>query len=528
MGLSSPEPSVRHLLTLFRNISNGEIRVPAFQREFVWKEKQILELLASVRAGFPVGSILTWYVEKPLLKIASSGLTAFPSVPEKYPTSYVLDGMQRLSSLYGVFHFGDSTTDPQFDVWFDLRGSHFRLESDLDMFEKQSAVPLAALFVPKALLKHQADLAALPDGDVLIDRLLELQSSFQDYMIPVVQIRGEDVGPIVAIFEKINSTGTPLSAVDFMRAITWSDEFDLSVVLSDLTEWIEGQGQSFPAESIVKCIAMTLDVEPSSEAILALRTKSAMELQEAVSRFRDGYSRTSAFLRDRLSMFAGSLLPYEGQMLVLFRAIGLDNPTPEEVAKLERWLWAVSFNESLRGKPDHYAVRAVNNWRGTITGQTRGLEPRLRLSPADFRERRLIKGKALSSAVMMMFERAEARALGDGDLIDPVFFLFAGGTDGFEPILSLDQLEDAGIAHTGSAKLLANVIASTPWVEDRVPISTHINDLLLAENWNVLSSQFISKQAAEALRDGRYADFLAFRSQSMHMFAAALVGEPHA
>src|ERR1700741_184326 len=99
MGLSSPEPSVRHLLTLFRNISSGEIRVPAFQREFVWKEKQILELLSSVRSGFPVGSILTWYVEKPLLKIASTGLSAFPDVPTKYPTSYILDGMQRLSSL---------------------------------------------------------------------------------------------------------------------------------------------------------------------------------------------------------------------------------------------------------------------------------------------------------------------------------------------------------------------------------------------------------------------------------------------
>jgi uncharacterized protein with ParB-like and HNH nuclease domain len=58
MTISSPQPSVWHLVTLFRQISSGEVRIPAFQREFVWSDKQILDLLESVTDGFPIGSLL--------------------------------------------------------------------------------------------------------------------------------------------------------------------------------------------------------------------------------------------------------------------------------------------------------------------------------------------------------------------------------------------------------------------------------------------------------------------------------------
>src|SRR5437868_12385722 len=103
MSIGSPQPSVLHLVTLFRMITAGEIRIPAFQREFVWKEKQIIELLESVLQGYPIGSILLWAADSKLLNIAPVGATSFPVVEERFPTNYVLDGMQRLSTLYGVF-----------------------------------------------------------------------------------------------------------------------------------------------------------------------------------------------------------------------------------------------------------------------------------------------------------------------------------------------------------------------------------------------------------------------------------------
>ena len=61
--LLPPSPEVQYLPAIFRRIQSGDIRIPAFQRDFVWNEAQILELLESVYRGFPIGSALLWKVE---------------------------------------------------------------------------------------------------------------------------------------------------------------------------------------------------------------------------------------------------------------------------------------------------------------------------------------------------------------------------------------------------------------------------------------------------------------------------------
>src|SRR5665811_229393 len=86
-----PTPEVQHLPTLFRRIQQGEIRVPAFQRGFVWTEAQILQLLESVYRGFPIGSLLFWSVKEQLLRIEHSAVSPFPDVVEKYPLKFLLD-----------------------------------------------------------------------------------------------------------------------------------------------------------------------------------------------------------------------------------------------------------------------------------------------------------------------------------------------------------------------------------------------------------------------------------------------------
>ena len=49
---------------LVERIAAGKIRVPRFQRDFVWKQQDMHALLDSVFQGFPIGSILVWDTEK--------------------------------------------------------------------------------------------------------------------------------------------------------------------------------------------------------------------------------------------------------------------------------------------------------------------------------------------------------------------------------------------------------------------------------------------------------------------------------
>src|SRR5215510_11499867 len=117
---TAPVPEVQFLPSLFRRIQQGEIRIPAFQRGFIWRESQILDLLESVYRGYPIGSLLFWQVKERLLRVERSELNPFPDVSEKYPLKFILDGLQRLSSLYGVFHHANRDSTHRFNVIFDL------------------------------------------------------------------------------------------------------------------------------------------------------------------------------------------------------------------------------------------------------------------------------------------------------------------------------------------------------------------------------------------------------------------------
>src|SRR5262245_12449511 len=120
--LTAPAPEVQYLPAIFRRIQRGDIRMPAFQRGFVWKAGQVLELLESIYRGYPIGSILLWRVEAPILRVEDPKNSFFPANDDSYPAHFILDGFQRLSTLYSVFHFDPEIHPPMCNVWFDLRG----------------------------------------------------------------------------------------------------------------------------------------------------------------------------------------------------------------------------------------------------------------------------------------------------------------------------------------------------------------------------------------------------------------------
>ena len=293
----TPTPNVEYLPTIFRRIRSGEIKVPAFQRPFVWGPKQILALLESVYRGYPIGSLLLWRVDKAILKIGSTAETEFPETEVEYPLSYLLDGMQRLATLYSVFNYdGDRAIKGKFNVIFNLENELFQHYDERDL--PRYYVRLSDLFSPRELLRTQSFIGQQEGGDKLIERTIVLQSTFQEYLVPMVTIAHRDVGDVVQIFERINSTGTPLGPVDFMRAATWSEEFDLSHELAGLREWLDEIDFRIPDETIVKMIGIVMGRSPLADDLLSLREAKPEELLEGISRVRGVIERCSEMLSD--------------------------------------------------------------------------------------------------------------------------------------------------------------------------------------------------------------------------------------
>ena len=49
---------------ILSRVSQGELRVPNFQRGFVWKSKERLALFESIAAGYPIGNFIFWRAEQ--------------------------------------------------------------------------------------------------------------------------------------------------------------------------------------------------------------------------------------------------------------------------------------------------------------------------------------------------------------------------------------------------------------------------------------------------------------------------------
>lgn len=431
--------------------------MPAFQRAFVWKEKQIIELLESVYRGFPIGSLLFWRVNDPILRVENEAESVFPPLKLKYPLSYVLDGLQRLSALYAVFHHTEQSEISKFNVLFDLDKEEFILFDPSEVPEHH--LRLSDLFSPKAFLASQARLSETGDADILLERAINLHSTFQQYLVPTVTISDRPVSEVVSMFERINSTGTRLNAVDFMRAITWSEDFDLNTQIDYLEQVARRSGFEIPPETFVKMMSVVLGKPPVAEQMLTLRELPPSVLKRATMDTEAALLRTLKFLAQRFGILSYEFVPYEGQMLILAKLFGaLLNDSDNRLDKVESWFWTVSLNEEYRGKPDHFIARTLNRAQSLIDGQMDAISERLSLTAADLMERRFIKGKALSGAIASLFAVSKARSIMSGVVIPAERYMSEFSPSNYEAILGLNLLP-SNSTRSGSSKLLANIVA---------------------------------------------------------------------
>ena len=86
---------------LFSDLGRGLIKIPQFQRDFVWSKEQTANLIDSIIKGFPIGTFVFWKTTEELGHVRDIGnVTLEPATGRS--DSYILDGQQRIVSLYLV------------------------------------------------------------------------------------------------------------------------------------------------------------------------------------------------------------------------------------------------------------------------------------------------------------------------------------------------------------------------------------------------------------------------------------------
>ena len=108
--------------TILDHIESGNMALPEFQRGYVWNRGQVRDLMDSMYRKHPVGSLLVWVTETE--SITRRGDAPLPPGTVRL----ILDGQQRMTSLYGVvrgkppaFFEGDQST---------FTGLHFNIDTE--------------------------------------------------------------------------------------------------------------------------------------------------------------------------------------------------------------------------------------------------------------------------------------------------------------------------------------------------------------------------------------------------------------
>jgi len=98
-----PKPDSRKYSDLINDIEKGIIKIPKFQREFVWPIDKTAALLDSIVKGYPIGTFILWRTDHRMSDVRDIGNIELPATPRDRLVEYVLDGQQRMTSLFAAY-----------------------------------------------------------------------------------------------------------------------------------------------------------------------------------------------------------------------------------------------------------------------------------------------------------------------------------------------------------------------------------------------------------------------------------------
>jgi hypothetical protein len=363
-----PRPEVLRLEELALLVKSGDIKLPKFQRPFVWKRSEMLLLLDSIYKGYPIGSLLLWNSSQPLKSVRAIADLVVDGKNESYPTSYLLDGQQRLTTLCGALFWQGGASDSLWNIWFDLGSETFFHAKGVNT---ELAFPLNKIIDTGEFIAQCMRFQHLDDRQVYVDRAQKLLRAVKDYKIAVVKIGDMSIEEVAPIFERINSTGRKLTMVDLMMAATWSNGFDLSGYLKKIVDSSDEAGLSgVPEPFVLRSIAAAAGLGINKDDIQKLRGLEPAELKESADACGEAFVKAAGWIYAGLGIQDVSYLPY-GMFLThvveFFRVV--KNPDEAQLAELKAWFWFTAITSYFSGANTGQNSRDISLVRDFAKGE---------------------------------------------------------------------------------------------------------------------------------------------------------------
>ena len=397
---------------LLREIKEGKIQLPDFQRGWVWDDDHIRDLLVSIARSFPIGAVML---------LEAGGEVRFETRPVeglenevpggREPEKLILDGQQRLTTLTQALSLNRPVhtrtargKEIKLHYYFDIgkavdaphaldeaivvvdknrqSRSNFGRTVDLDLSTtemecRQLHFPCNQIMSsdPWESTLHQV---APEHFEIYMKFRGQVLISFRSYQIPVIFLKKETSKEAVClVFEKVNTGGIQLSVFELITASYAADGYNLrDDWFGSTVRNVESRKERLEQEALLKGIEATeflqaisllhthdlrksdLAAGKTDRQVRPISAKRADVLQlplSAWTKWADdlvaGFRQVARFLRKEC-FYSRRELPYSTQLVPLaavFTHLGDRWLEPRIHDKVARWFWSGVLGELYGG-----------------------------------------------------------------------------------------------------------------------------------------------------------------------------------
>jgi hypothetical protein len=394
---------------LLKDVGNGKIRLPDFQRDWKWDLDRIASLLASVSLGYPVGVVMLLETGGTDVQFATrlvSGVESSHGMQSA--VRLILDGQQRLTALYQALACGQpvqtqDTRKKRLERWFYLN-MEVALDEDGDREAAIVSVPPDRIvrdnFGKDILLdvstteleceQEMFPLGRIFDGPAVdswmmtyvqrdpehASKRLERWSAFKQdvlgnftgYTVPVIVLRKETPREAVCtVFEKVNTGGVVLDVFELLTATFAASEFDLRQDWENRRKRLDEHKvlRGLQSTDFLQAISLLATLErrkawksgdSDKPPAVSCKRREILRLTRGEYEFwapkvESGFLWAATFLTSEM-IFEARDVPYRTQLVPLAAihvALGASAETIGKVEKIRRWYWCGVLGELYGG-----------------------------------------------------------------------------------------------------------------------------------------------------------------------------------
>jgi len=356
MGMTmskQPKPDSKKYTDLISEIQKGQIKVPKFQRNFVWSLDKTAKLLDSILKGYPIGTFILWETNERLNDIKNIGNLELPAIPDDIKVQYVLDGQQRITSLYAAFlgakiqKEGEKKITDYSEIYVDLDGDVENNDDQIVISEKPEE---GAFITLHEILNFNDNLLEIKEKytDEQFKRIHQYSQTFSTYDFSTIVLRKEDIDSAIEVFTRINTGGQTLTLFEIMSAKTYDEEqdFDMEDRFQKLLKELEERKYDTISSSVILSVIsliLSKNKECKRKVILQLDKQAIIDIwDDVISALKESVD----YFRSVYRIPVSAILPYDSLLVpfAYFFYFQKEKPKGEQIKFLEEFFWRMSLS----------------------------------------------------------------------------------------------------------------------------------------------------------------------------------------